>query len=103
VKLTTHFRVLPRLRKRGVIPPLPHMSSWRGALVEHRGNFTFALLPPPYSYVNIYFIPHPQWYAQITLPTIQRADAPWLYSYCSILPSISHCVWLTRSLQGVEL
>jgi len=30
VKLTTHLHLAPRLRIRGVIPPLSHTSSWRG-------------------------------------------------------------------------
>jgi len=29
--LTTHFHVMPMLRKRGAIPPLRNKSSWRGA------------------------------------------------------------------------
>jgi hypothetical protein len=32
VKLTTHLHLMPRLRMRGAVPPLPHTSSWRGAL-----------------------------------------------------------------------
>jgi len=55
MKLTTHFHVVPSLRMRGVIPPLPYMSSCRGAylsmryifmawyLVKHRESFTFYL------------------------------------------------------------
>jgi hypothetical protein len=31
VKLTTHLQLLPRSRKRGSIPPLPHTPSWRSA------------------------------------------------------------------------
>jgi hypothetical protein len=31
VNLGIHFRLLPKLRKRETIPPLPHPSSWRGA------------------------------------------------------------------------
>jgi hypothetical protein len=31
VKLTIHLHLAPRSRKRGSIPPLPHMSSWRSA------------------------------------------------------------------------
>jgi len=31
VNLTAHLRVGPRLRIHGTIPPLFHMSSWRGA------------------------------------------------------------------------
>jgi hypothetical protein len=27
--LTTHPYLVPRLRRRGAIPPLPHASSWR--------------------------------------------------------------------------
>jgi hypothetical protein len=30
VKLTTHLHLLPRLMTNGVIPSLPHTSSWRG-------------------------------------------------------------------------
>jgi hypothetical protein len=31
VKLTTHLQLVPRSRKCGSIPPLPHMPSWRSA------------------------------------------------------------------------
>jgi hypothetical protein len=42
VKLTTHFQLLPRSRKRGSMHPLPHTPSRRSALlVNHRDNFTF--------------------------------------------------------------
>jgi hypothetical protein len=30
VKLTTHLNLVPRVRKRGAIPPLPHTFLWRG-------------------------------------------------------------------------
>jgi hypothetical protein len=32
--------LVPRLRMRGAIPPLPNTSSWRGAWLKHRDNFT---------------------------------------------------------------
>jgi hypothetical protein len=46
MKLTTQLQLVPMSRKRGAIPPLPHMYSWRGAeLVKSRDkfavNFTF--------------------------------------------------------------
>jgi len=31
VWLTTHIHLMPKLRMRGAIPPLPHTSSWPGA------------------------------------------------------------------------
>jgi len=45
VKLTTHLHLVLRLRMRGAIPPLPHMSQCLMAwcLVKHRDNFTFTL------------------------------------------------------------
>jgi hypothetical protein len=44
VMLTTHLQVLPRLRIRGSIHPIPHTSSWRSAqLVKRRDYFTFTL------------------------------------------------------------
>jgi hypothetical protein len=41
VELTTHFHLVPRSRMRGAIPPHSHTSSWRGAKLRHRDNFTF--------------------------------------------------------------
>jgi len=34
VKLTTHLYLVPRSRMRGAIPPLPTISSWRGAQLK---------------------------------------------------------------------
>jgi hypothetical protein len=31
VKLSTHLHLVPRLRMREIIPPLPHTFSWSGA------------------------------------------------------------------------
>jgi hypothetical protein len=43
LKLTTHLQLVPMLRKRGSVHPLPHTSSWCSAwLVKHRDNFTFS-------------------------------------------------------------
>jgi len=36
VKLTTHLHLVPRLRMRGYIHPLPHTSSWGGAYLRTR-------------------------------------------------------------------
>jgi hypothetical protein len=42
VKLTAHLQLVPRLSKRGYMPPLPHTSFWHSAwLVKHRDNFPF--------------------------------------------------------------
>jgi hypothetical protein len=35
------LRLVLRSRKRGAISPLPNTSSWRGAQLKHRDNFTF--------------------------------------------------------------
>jgi hypothetical protein len=43
--MTIYLHPLPRLRIRGVILPLPHTSSWRGAsLIKHGGNFTYKFI-----------------------------------------------------------
>jgi len=44
VKLTIHLNLGLRLGRRGAILPFPKTSSWRGALVKHRENFTFYLM-----------------------------------------------------------
>jgi hypothetical protein len=41
MKLTTHLHLVLRLRMLGAIPPLPHMSAWRGAYLSARDNFIF--------------------------------------------------------------
>jgi hypothetical protein len=41
--MTTHLRLVPKLRIRGAIPPLPHTSSWSGAWLS-----TGSFLPSPY-------------------------------------------------------
>jgi hypothetical protein len=38
------YHLVPRSRMRGVIPPVPNTSSWRGAQLKHRGNFTFIFI-----------------------------------------------------------
>jgi len=40
VKLTTDFHLVPRMGTRGAIPPPSPTSSWRGAQLKHRNNFT---------------------------------------------------------------
>jgi hypothetical protein len=44
MKLTTHFHLVPRSRKRETIPPLPNTLSCRGAQLKHSDNFTFAFI-----------------------------------------------------------
>jgi hypothetical protein len=39
-----HLHLVPRSRICGVISPVPNTSSWRGAQLRHRNNFTFLLL-----------------------------------------------------------
>jgi hypothetical protein len=43
VKLTTHLHLVPRLRMRGDIYPLPLYIFMESCLVKHRDNFTFNL------------------------------------------------------------
>jgi hypothetical protein len=42
VKLSTHLDLMPRLRMRGAIPPLPQYVFMAWCLVKHRNNFTSA-------------------------------------------------------------
>jgi hypothetical protein len=39
VKLSNHFHLVPKLRMRGTIPPLPHARSWRSAM-----SYTFTVM-----------------------------------------------------------
>jgi hypothetical protein len=41
MKLATHLHLVPRLRMRGAIPPLPHYVFMAWFLVKHRDNFTY--------------------------------------------------------------
>jgi hypothetical protein len=45
VRLTTLLHLVPRLRMRGAISPLPNTSVWRGASLRTRDYFIFTLLP----------------------------------------------------------
>jgi hypothetical protein len=45
VKLVIHLHLVPRLRMRGALPPLPHQVVVAQWLIKHRGNFTFHLRP----------------------------------------------------------
>jgi len=44
VKLTTHLLIVPRLRMRGPIPPLPQYIFVAWYLVKHRDNFAFSFI-----------------------------------------------------------
>jgi len=44
LKLTTHLHLVLRLRMRGAIPTLSHMSSWRGIYVNTTTTLTLPLL-----------------------------------------------------------
>jgi hypothetical protein len=48
MKLTTHLHLVSRLRMYGVIPPLPHASTWHGAKLSTRTT-----LPLPLSWGSI--------------------------------------------------
>jgi hypothetical protein len=41
VKLNTHLYLVPRLRMRGAVSPLPHIFSWRRSINKYGGHFTF--------------------------------------------------------------
>jgi hypothetical protein len=43
-ELTTHFPLVPRLRMRGAVPPLPQYAFMAWYLVKQRENFTFTLI-----------------------------------------------------------
>jgi len=43
VKLTTQPHLIPKLRMRGNIPPLPHTSSWRGNYLSRGKNLLWPL------------------------------------------------------------
>jgi hypothetical protein len=51
VKLDTHRHLVPRLRKYGAVPPLPHTYSWRSAKLSRilRGPFEKFVDSPYYS------------------------------------------------------
>jgi hypothetical protein len=54
VKLTTHLHLVPRLRKREAIPPLPQYVFMAWCLVKHRGNFIF----PRLIFLKLYLTDH---------------------------------------------
>jgi len=46
VMLNTHFHLVPRLKMRGAMPPLPQYIFMAWYLVKHRDNFTFFTFMP---------------------------------------------------------
>jgi hypothetical protein len=44
--MTTHLLLVPKLRMRGAIPPLPHTPAWRGAWLSTGTTLPFLLIPP---------------------------------------------------------
>jgi hypothetical protein len=53
VKLTTHLHLEPRLRMRGITPPLPHIYSWSGTWLGAGTTLTLLYLIQLYNVGNI--------------------------------------------------